>query len=73
MREPKERPCGLRDDEVAHWRRRAEEAERLLGNLLARIHRDGGHHQEEVRTAQACKDAERIVADLIVREEVEAL
>ena len=36
-----------------------------LGNLLARIHRDGGHRQEEVGTDQACDEAELIVARLL--------
>jgi hypothetical protein len=30
-------------------------------DLLAIIHRDGGHHTEEVGFIQSCKDAERIV------------
>ena len=44
-------------------RLRAELAaeKRMLGNLLAVIHRDGGHHQGRVGTAQACKDAEEHV------------
>ena len=33
-----------------------------LGNLLAVIHGDGGHHQSAVGTVQACKDAESVVA-----------
>ncbi|WP_453978604.1 hypothetical protein [Brevundimonas sp. Marseille-Q4549] len=36
-----------------------------LGNLLARIHRDGGHRQEEIGTDQACDEAELIVSDLL--------
>lgn len=36
-----------------------------LGNLLARIHRDGGHRQEEVGTDQACDEAELIVSRLL--------
>jgi chromosome segregation ATPase len=35
-----------------------------LGNLLAVIHRDGGHYQGEVGTEQAAKVAEKIVCDL---------
>lgn len=42
-----------------------------VGNLLARIHGDGGHYQEEHGTDRACKDAERIVIDL--RKDVAAL
>lgn len=36
-----------------------------LGNLLARIHRDGGHRQEAVGTDQACGEAEIIVSRLL--------
>lgn len=38
--------------------------ENWLGELLAIIHRDGGHHQVKVGTDQAVKDAHRIWADL---------
>jgi hypothetical protein len=37
-----------------------------VGNLLARIFRDGGHHHAAVGTEQACKEAEAILADCIV-------
>lgn len=33
----------------------------LLGDLLAVIHRDGGHYVEEHGWEQACADAERLV------------
>ena len=33
----------------------------LLLNLLAVIHRDGGHYETEHGTARACADAEKIV------------
>jgi len=36
----------------------ARAAEVAIGNLLARIHRDGGHHTERVGLEQSCKDAE---------------
>ena len=34
-----------------------DEIEGLLGELLAIIHRDGGHHQSDVGIEQAIKDA----------------
>jgi hypothetical protein len=36
---------------------RADEGTRLLGELLAHMHRDGGHHHAAVGTEQAVKDA----------------
>jgi hypothetical protein len=33
------------------------EYEYMLGELLAIIHRDGGHHQSDVGTVQAVRDA----------------
>lgn len=38
-----------------------EAVERALRDLLARIHRDGGHHTDAVGLAQSVKDAESIV------------
>ena len=35
-----------------------------LGNLLAVIHQDGGHYQQEVGTEKACKEAEHAVCGL---------
>lgn len=35
-----------------------------LSNLLARIHRDGGHYEHEHGTAKAVEDADKIIADL---------
>jgi hypothetical protein len=35
-----------------------------LGNLLARIHRDGGHYESEHGTDKAAEDADLIVANL---------
>jgi hypothetical protein len=40
-------------------------AERQLGNLLARIHRDGGHYQSSHGTEKACADAETVVGGLL--------
>lgn len=50
-------------------RQAARDAEALdehfrLLHLLARIHRDGGHYVAAVGVAQACQDADRIVAQL---------
>lgn len=39
----------------------ADQTERALGNLLARIHRDGGHHQVRFGTEQSALDAEQAV------------
>lgn len=36
----------------------ADPCSKALGNLLARIHRDGGHYQAEHGTEKACIDAE---------------
>jgi hypothetical protein len=36
-----------------------------LGNLLAVIHRDGGHHTEAVGVEQSVADAHKVWADLI--------
>lgn len=36
-----------------------------LGNLLAVIHRDGGHYQAQHGTKKACEDAEAIVVKLL--------
>lgn len=33
-------------------------------DLLAVIHRDGGHYTREVGFAQSCRDAEQVVLDL---------
>lgn len=37
-----------------------------LLNLLARIHRDGGHHTGKVGLEQSCKDADMAVSKLLV-------
>ncbi len=44
-----------------------QEVERLrhhLSNLLARIHRDGGHYEQAVGTDRAVQDADTRVAQL---------
>lgn len=51
------------------------ENERLaasLSNLLARVHRDGGHYESEYGTDKACADADLIVAGLYARAEASA-
>jgi hypothetical protein len=48
-------------DELAD---RCAKAEGHLGNLLARIHRDGEHYQSEHGTEKAVHDAEQLVAKL---------
>lgn len=50
---------------------RVRELERAHGNLLAVIHRDGGHHVDRVGWKQAAKDAERVV--IALRERVREL
>lgn len=42
--------------------READTLERHLKNLLARIHRDGGHYTEEHGLNKSAADADRIVA-----------
>jgi len=43
---------------------RSDDAATMLRNLLARIHRDGGHHTQEVGLALSVKDADERVASL---------
>lgn len=47
---------------------RATTAEAHLGNLLARIHRDGGHYQEKHGTEKAVADADAAVVALLTAE-----
>lgn len=64
------------DDNVALSRLRNEAEQRAsalaaqLGNLLARIHRDGGHYQDEHGTEKACADAETAVVGLLAQNDV---
>lgn len=44
---------------VTEAERQRDELSRQLYDLLAVIHRDGGHHREAVGTAQACLDAHK--------------
>lgn len=41
----------------------SRELQTLLDNLLAVIHRDGGHYQCEHGTKKACEDAQRRVSE----------
>lgn len=43
------------------------DALRMLGNLLARIHRDGGHYVFQHGLEKAVEDAEKVIADLYAR------
>jgi len=64
--------CDGHHDGSCHQRRidvlRAalERAERDRNNLLARIHRDGGHYHQQHGTDKAVADAHEIVAQLFV-------
>lgn len=42
-----------------------EAFERNLGNLLARIHRDGGHYQAQHGTEKAAADADALVVEML--------
>lgn len=42
----------------------SEQAMRDLKNLLARMHRDGGHHTEEVGLLRSIRDAEDVYLKL---------
>jgi hypothetical protein len=44
------------------------EAEHHLSNLLARIHRDGGHYEADHGAVKAAEDANKIVANLYAAE-----
>ena len=47
--------------------------EQMLGNLLARIHRDGGHYQGTHGVKKACEDAEaKVVGWLSMEHEIES-
>lgn len=52
---------------IARERDEALVSERNLGNLLARIHRDGGHYQETRGTLKACVDADLVVSELLAK------
>lgn len=48
-----------------HGSKAAADSGRLLNNLLARIHRDGGHHTARVGVEKAAKSADVIVSHAI--------
>lgn len=50
--------------ETATLRQRLTEAEQHLGNLLARIHGDGGHYQHKHGTDKAVADADLLISNL---------
>lgn len=50
---------------VDAWRQKLAAAESHLGNLLARIHRDGGHYQDQHGTEKAVADADVRVVEMI--------
>ena len=54
--------------ELRAERARQGEVEHHLSNLLARIHRDGGHYEADHGTAKAAGDADTIVANLYAAE-----
>lgn len=49
--------------------RERDTARRHTGNLLARIHRDGGHYEGEHGTSKAVEDADLIISEMLVRAE----
>lgn len=50
------------DARIAKAERERDEAVAMLRNLLARVHRDGGHHSDAVGLAQATEEADEIIA-----------
>jgi len=67
----------LMDELVQAWNRRAlpaashPEAEKWLGELLAIIHRDGGHYQAQHGDEKAVNDAHVILARMFSQSEAE--
>lgn len=55
--------------ELAAASARAEATEHMLRNILARIHRDGGHYADEHGLEKASKDADQVFCDLLQRAE----
>ncbi len=58
----------VQERERQEWGR-AEKAEAHLGNLLAMLHRDGGHYQGEHGTDNAVGEATMVWSELILRAE----
>lgn len=57
-----------KDLTIAALRARVAELEQRLGNLLARIHRDGGHYITEHGWAKAEADADAKIVQWIARD-----
>lgn len=55
--------AGGRED-LAAWVHDNAVGSMAIADLLATIHRDGGHHAAMVGIAQSCKDAEHVVLEL---------
>jgi len=51
-------------DEHTRLTNERDQFKNFLSNLLARIHGDGGHHEQEVGLEQAVKDADEKIVDL---------
>lgn len=51
------------------WEAAAQQRSQMLSNLLAVIHRDGGHYEEKHGTEQAVKDAMTLSSERLGREE----
>lgn len=54
-----------------YWQKRAKEQEQQAGNVLAVIHRDGGHYISKHGWEKACKDAQDMIPK--ERQELEQL
>ena len=57
------RKTGSRQSVLDRLLHEIESLRNQLGNLLALIHRDGGHHQANVGTEQALIDAQKVLLD----------
>ena len=55
--------------DVCHWRKQYMDTNQHLGNLLAIIHRDGGHYIGKHGIDKAVKDAEAILSRLMSMED----
>lgn len=54
--------------QIAELRAERDKAQRHTSELLARIHRDGGHYEADHGTSKAAADADTIVANLYAAE-----
>lgn len=55
--------------DVCHWKKKHTDTNQHLGNLLAIIHRDGGHYMSKHGVDKAMKDAEVILGRLMSLED----